>query len=117
MTQDLHKGWALTTCGAAALALTVYRIMHHRWDLENCIFRQDKTTWHLAHCFDHDPAIIEALVGAKLIAVTWWIWWTTRKTVSAACKKMPRIEWIEIARETLGWMRTTWTGRWRLQTT
>ena len=32
--------------------------MHHRWDLENCIFRQDKTTGHLAHCFGHDPAII-----------------------------------------------------------
>ena len=56
----------------------------------------------LAHCFGHDPAIIEALVGAQLIAVMWWIGWTTRKTVSTACKKMPRIEWIEMAREALG---------------
>ena len=103
MVTKTYKGWALT----------FYRIMHHRWDLENCIFRQDKTTGR----FGHDPAIIEALVGDQLIAVTWWIWWTTRKTVSAACKKMPRIKWIEMAREALGWMRTTWIGRWRLQTT
>ena len=113
----VFKGWALTTCGHAVSAYTVYAIMHHRWDLENCIFRQGKTTWRLDHCFGHTPEMIEAMVGVQLAALTLWIWWTTRKTVSPAYKQMARTTWLEIAREALGTMRTDWASRWRLQPT
>ncbi len=64
--------------------------MHRRWDLEECIFHQGKTTWQLQHCFGHDPAMIEALVGAQLIAITLWNWWTERGTVSPASRRMAR---------------------------
>lgn len=112
-----QKGWILTTLGDSVSALTIYDMMHHRWDLEECIFRQGKTTWQLQHCFGHDPAIIEALVGAQLAAVTLWNWWTDRRTVSPQYRRMSRRTWMEIAREELGLMRTTWTARWRLPPT
>lgn len=112
-----QKGWLLTTLGDAVSALTIYDMMHHRWDLEECIFRQGKTTWQLQHCFGHDPAIIEALVGAQLAAVTLWNWWTERHTVSPQYRRMPRRTWMEIAREELVLMRTNWSQRWRLQPT
>ena len=107
-------GWALATCGPAVTALTVYQIMHHRWDLENCVFRQGKTTGHLAHCFGHDPAIIEAMIGAQLVAITLWNWWTTRQTVSARRTREPRVAWVDDAREDLRTMRTAWVLRWSL---
>ena len=112
-----QTGWLLTTLGPSASALTVYRMMHHRWDLEECIFHQGKTTWQLQHCFGHDPAIIEALVGAQLVAVTLWNWWTERHTVSPQYRRMARRTGMEIAREELVLMRTEWSQRWRLQPT
>ena len=115
-TKVFH-GWALTTCGPAVAAETVWLIMHHRWDLENCIFRQGKNTWKLAHCFGHDPAIIEALVGAQLVALTWWIWWSTQDILSPALAQAPRLDLLERAREGLGTLRTRYQERWCLQST
>ena len=112
-----QKGWLLTTLGDSVSALTIYDMMHHRWDLEECIFHQGKTTWQLQHCFGHDPAIIEALVGAQLIAVTLWNGWTERHTISPQYRRMARRTGMEIAREELVLMRTEWSQRWRLQPT
>ncbi len=113
----VYHGWALTTCGPAVSAETVWRIMHHRWDLENCVFRQGKSTWKLAHCFGHDPAIIEALIGAQLAALTWWIWWSTRDILSPALAQAPRIDLLERAQENLGFLRTNYQEWWCLQST
>ena len=113
----VFRGWAVTTCGPEVSAETVWLIMHHRWDLENCIFRQGKSTWKLAHCFGHDPAIIEALIGAQLVALTWWLWWSTRETLSPDLAKTPRIDLLERAREGLIGLRTVYQGRWCLQST
>ena len=110
-----QTGWLLTTLGSHVSAFTVYNMMHHRWDLEECIFHQGKTTGQLQHCFGHDPAIIEALVGAQLMAITLWNWWTERGTVSPAFRRTARRTWMEIAREELVLMRTAWSEPWRLQ--
>ena len=98
-------------------ALTVYGMMHHRWDLEECLFHQGQTTWQLPHCLGHDPAVIEALVGAQLIAVTLWNWWTERHTIGRQNRRLARRTWMEIAREDLGLMRADWIQRWRLPLT
>lgn len=112
-----QTGWLLTTLSPEVSPYTVFTIMHHRWDLEECIFRQGKTTWHLNHCFGHNPATIEALVAAQLAAVTLWNWWTERGTVSHDKKRLPRQAWIDDARDQLMLMRTNWAARWCVQPT
>jgi len=44
---------------------TLYKIIHARWGIENNIFRQLKTEWHMNHCFIHDKNGLEATLLSK----------------------------------------------------
>ena len=45
--------WIITTSKTIDLE-TLRKIIHARWGIENNIFRQLKTQWHMNHCFIHD---------------------------------------------------------------
>ena len=47
---------------------TLHKIAHARWEIENNIFHQIKTEWHMDHCFIHDEIGLEAVFGFLVIA-------------------------------------------------
>jgi hypothetical protein len=47
---------------------TLHKIAHARWEIENNIFHQIKTEWHMDHCFIHDEIGLEAAFGFLVIA-------------------------------------------------
>ena len=106
-----HAGYAVTTAGPGMTAEAVYTIMRHRWEEENCIFRRGQSGWALGHCFGHTPALIEALIGLQLGAMTLWAWWGYRQRVARPGPVPPECARIEAARGELARMRTDWTAR------
>jgi hypothetical protein len=48
-------------------AKMIRRIIHKRWDIENCAFHQLKTYWNINHCFVHQPNAIVAILWLILI--------------------------------------------------
>ena len=42
--------------------------MHKRWDIENNVFHQLKTEWHLDHCFLHSPTGVETVLMFMILA-------------------------------------------------
>ena len=47
---------------------TLHKIARARWEIENNIFHQIKTEWHMDHCFIHDEIGLEAAFGFLVIA-------------------------------------------------
>lgn len=47
---------------------TLYKMMHMRWDIENCIFNKLKTYCAIEHCFVHDMNAIQAILYLMSIA-------------------------------------------------
>lgn len=61
------KGWIITTDKFTSVE-TLWKIMHKRWDIENNVFHQLKTEWHLDHCFLHSPTGVETVLMFMIIA-------------------------------------------------
>ncbi|MBP2031868.1 hypothetical protein J2Z42_000533, partial [Clostridium algifaecis] len=61
------KGWIITTDKFTSVE-TLWKIMHKRWDIENNVFYQLKTEWHLDHCFLHSPTGVETVLMFMIIA-------------------------------------------------
>jgi hypothetical protein len=59
--------WIITTSKHLSLK-TLWKIIHARWGIENNIFRQLKTEWHMDHCFIHDETGLEATLMFMIIA-------------------------------------------------
>ena len=57
----------VTTLDKASLR-TLYKMIKARWNIENSIFNNMKTEYHLGHCFVHDGNAVEAVVGLLFIA-------------------------------------------------
>jgi hypothetical protein len=64
---QLKEAWIITTNKNISVE-TLWEIMHNRWHIENNVFRQLKTEWHLKHCFIHSPTGIEAVLKFMVLA-------------------------------------------------
>lgn len=64
---ELSEGWIITTDKFTSVE-TLWKIMHRRWDIENNVFHQVKTEWHLDHCFLHSPTGVETILMFIIIA-------------------------------------------------
>ena len=64
---QLKEAWIITT-NKNISAQTMWKIMHNRWHIENNVFHQLKTEWHLKHCFIHTPTGIEAVLKFMILA-------------------------------------------------
>jgi hypothetical protein len=54
--------WATTLSKSVVLTRTIWKIGHHRWDIENQGFREAVTFYFLDHCFIHHPEAITAII-------------------------------------------------------
>ncbi|WP_242866503.1 transposase, partial [Clostridium ljungdahlii] len=64
---EIKEGWIITTDKFTSVE-TLWKIMHKRWDIENNVFHQLKTEWHLDHCFLHSPTGVETVLMFIIIA-------------------------------------------------
>ncbi|MEG0775827.1 MAG: transposase [Cetobacterium sp.] len=64
---EIKESWIITTNKTIAVE-TLWKIMHKRWDIENNVFRQLKTEWHMKHCFLHSPTGVETVLMFQIIA-------------------------------------------------
>lgn len=60
--------WATTIRKAMLPCRSVYRAAHGRWDIENDLFNDLVTHYHLNHCFKHHPRAIVNFILTLLIA-------------------------------------------------
>lgn len=62
--------YIVSTCPKETVkAITVWRIAHRRWDMENSGFNVLKSQWHLEHCFTHDPTGMTAFMLLMIMAM------------------------------------------------
>lgn len=109
-TEAYHEGMALTTADARWSAETIYTIMQHRWEEENCVFRRGQSAWPLAHRCGHTAARVEALTALQFGARTLWTWWSYRLRAAAPrAGPVPECARLEAARGAVGHLRTHWT--------
>jgi len=47
---------------------TLLKMIQQRWDIENCIFHQLKTEWHMDHCYKHGENGVETVLMFMIIA-------------------------------------------------
>lgn len=64
---EVKDVWVATTIDHKRQHETVWKIMHKRWDIENCGFHQLKTQCNINHCFVHDATAIETMFMLTLI--------------------------------------------------
>lgn len=64
---EIKEEWIITTDKFTSVE-TLWKIMHKRWDIENNVFHQLKTEWHLDHCFLHSPTGVETVLMFIIIA-------------------------------------------------
>jgi len=66
---ELHHWWWATTLPTSRVSTRMlWRMAHHRWDIENDLFNTLVTHWSLDHCFKHEPTAILAFVLTLFIA-------------------------------------------------
>lgn len=88
--------WVVTSIGADVASMkTVWEMMHHRWDLENCGFYQLKTYSHLDHCFVHDATAIEANLRIMILAYNLFQLFLFRNIRSFRTLNMPQVALVE----------------------
>jgi len=91
---EIKEAWIITTDRCASVK-TLWRIMHQRWDIENNVFRQLKTEWHLKHCFIHSPTGIKAVITFIFMAFNLMQLYFFRCIRTFRKKKMLQIDIIE----------------------
>jgi hypothetical protein len=47
---------------------TLLKMIQKRWDIENCIFHQLKTEWHMDHCYIHGGNAVETMLLFMILA-------------------------------------------------
>jgi len=66
--EDHHWWWATTLSYVQLPSRHLWKIGHHRWDIENDLFNTLCTYWSLDHCFKHEPTAILNFVLTLFIA-------------------------------------------------
>lgn len=84
----------ITTSHAISLE-TLYKIYKARFEIENNVFRQLKTQWHMDHCFIHDKNGLEATLMFMIIAFNLMQLFFFRRMNTFRLKKLLQVEVIE----------------------
>ena len=58
---EFREAWIITTDKSVSVE-TLWKVMHNRWHIENDVFHQLKTEWHLNHCFLHSTSGVETVL-------------------------------------------------------
>ncbi|QXE17944.1 transposase [Clostridium sp. 001] len=91
---EIKEEWIITTDKFTS-AETLWKIMHKRWDIENNVFHQLKTEWHLDHCFLHSSTGIETVLMFMILAFNLMQLYFFRCIRGFRKKKMLQIDIIE----------------------
>jgi len=86
--------WIVTTAKHINLQ-TLWKIIHARWGIENNIFHQLKTEWHMKHCFIHDKVGLEAALMFMFIAFNLMQLYFYRRLTGFREKRLLQVEVIE----------------------
>jgi hypothetical protein len=99
--RDLNKGkvkfneiWIITTANDMDLE-TLRKIIHARWGIENNVFRQLKTEWHMDHCFIHDENGLEATLMFMITSFNLMQLFFFRRLKDFRKRKLLQVEIIE----------------------
>ena len=95
---EIKEGWIITTDKITPVE-TLWKIMHKRWDIENNVFHQLKTEWHLDHCFLHSPTGVETVLMFIIIAFNLMQLYFFRYIRGFRAKGMLQIDVIENIRD------------------
>lgn len=68
VTQESTWVWVTDLSCSEASALTIQRMGHDRWDVENRGFNELVQHWQMDHAFVHDPTAIEVLLLTLAVA-------------------------------------------------
>jgi len=74
---------------------TFYKIIHARWGIENNIFRQLKTEWHMNHGFIHHKNGLEATLMFMIISFNLMQLFFFRRMNNFRSRKLLHIEILE----------------------
>ena len=74
---------------------TLYKIIQARWGVENNVFRQLKTEWHMDHCFIHDENGFEASLIFMIIAFNLMQLFFFRRMKNFRQRRLLQVEIIE----------------------
>lgn len=95
---EIKEGWIITTDKLTS-SETLWKVMHRRWDIENNVFHQLKTEWHLDHCFLHSPSGVETVLIFIIIAFNFMQLYFFRCIRGFRKKNMLQINIIEDIRD------------------
>ncbi|MFB7303760.1 transposase [Heyndrickxia sporothermodurans] len=62
----------VTTCQEEVQAASIRKMIHKRWDIENCLFHQLKTHCHMDHRFVDGLHAITACIHLQIVAFNLW---------------------------------------------
>ncbi|WP_396276635.1 transposase [Haloimpatiens lingqiaonensis] len=95
---EIKEAWIITTDKFTSVE-TLWKIMHKRWDIENNVFHQLKTEWHLDHCFLHSPTGVETVAMFLILAFNLMQLYFFRCIRSFRKKRMLQIDIVEDIRD------------------
>lgn len=85
----------VTTCGTEVERHSLWKMIHHRWDIENSLFHQLKTYGALDHRFVDGMRAIHACVLFQMLAFNLWQLFLFRYLRNYDQKKEPQIRIAE----------------------
>ena len=91
---EFYEIWIITTAKTMDLE-TLRKIIHARWGIENNIFRQLKTQWHMDHCFIHDEVGLEAALWFMIIGFNLMQLFFFRRLKDFRKRRLLQVEVIE----------------------
>ena len=104
---EIKEVWIITTDKFTS-AETLWKIIHKRWDIENNVFHQLKTEWHLDHCFLHSPTGVETVLMFIIIAFNLMQLYLFRCIRNFRKKRMLQIDIIEDIRDERFTIKDNW---------
>lgn len=106
---EIKEAWIITTDKFTSAEI-LWKIMHKRWDIENNVFRQLKTEWHLDHCFLHSPTGVETVLMFILLAFNLMQLYFFRCIRGFRDKNMLQIDVIEDIRDERFTIESCWVN-------
>jgi hypothetical protein len=91
---ETNKIWLITTAKHIAVG-TLWKMIHARWDVENNIFHQLKTEWHMDHCFIHHKNGLEAALKFQIVAFNLMQLYFFRRLKDFRQRRLLQVEVIE----------------------
>lgn len=91
VSEEKKEIMIITTCKQDVPVNSLWKMIHKRWDIENCIFHHLKTHWNMGHCFIHDEKAIPNCINVLCIAYNLWNLFLFRHLRMYDPKKYPQV--------------------------